>query len=216
MERFLLFLIITALTLGSAVWMSDSKDYWVQELPIEPSYVENLNDENITYDFNSEHNNRSNSQTAENYIEENRNNNDINNSFSLSHVVNRFINEKIITVKGIDLKFNQIINSNDIFSKFGEPSNVSEEFYSNYEYTDFRLSIFENKLISVGYYNLNIGEKDIFEVLGEPHYFYERNEYNQKIFSYNVYFNGEEHGENYITLDFAFGADGALDYFTIN
>lgn len=222
MERFILFLIMTALTLGGAVWMSDGMSYPkenAQESSNESSYLENLNDENITYDSDSELNieSESNYQTTESNIEENQNSNgEINNSFNLSQVVDRFINEKIITVNGVDLTFKQPLNENFIYNSFGKPSDVTEEMYLSYEYPDFRISFYEDRLMSVAYYYINIDEQEIFEVLGEPDYFNDRNEYNQKTFGYTVYFNGEEHGENFITLDFAFSADGTLEYFTIN
>lgn len=216
MERFILFIIITAVTLGGAVWISDGKSNR-EELSNESFYVENVNVENNTYDSYSELDTESNNETTESNVKENQNSNrGINNSFNLRQVVDRFINERIFTVNGVDMTFKQPLNSVDIYSTFGEPSNVSELSYLNYEYTDFCLSFYENELFSVGYYDLNISEQEVIEVLGEPNYFDERNEYNQKTLGYSVYFTGEEHGENYITLDFAFSADGTLEYFTIN
>ncbi|WP_336496359.1 hypothetical protein [Psychrobacillus sp. FJAT-51614] len=202
--------------------MSDSTSYPkenAQELSNESSYVENLNDENNTYDSYSELNteSESNNQSTESNLEDNQNSNGgINNSFNLSQVVDRFLNEKIITVNGVDLTFKQPLNENFIYNSFGKPSDVTEEMYLNYEYPDFRVSFYEDKLMSVAYYNLDIDKQELIDALGEPDFFYGINEYHQKSYGYSVYFSGEEHGENYIVLDFAFSADGTLEYFTIN
>lgn len=210
MERFILFIMIATVTLGVAVWISDGESN-VQETSYESSYSENN-----TYDSYSELNTESNNETSKSNIDENQNNNDTNDIFNLSQVVDRFINEKVITVNGVDLNFKQTLKSVDINNTFGEPTNVTDLSYLNFEYSDFRISFYDDELVSVGYYNLNINEQDVVEVLGEPLYFEERNEYNQKTLGYSVYFNGEEHEDNFITLDFAFSTDGTLEYFVIN
>lgn len=140
-----------------------------------------------------------------------------NNSIDISQIVEKFVNEKIITLNDIDFKFKQTLTESDLKNMFGEPYNVSEEYYKYYDYYDFSISLDENnELVGAVYSNLNLSEQELLKKLGKPDFFKEQNEHDQKIYGYNVYFNGEEKGENYISLRFAFYLDGQLEYFGIN